>query len=101
MKNDGENATVKDITEALQILEIDSSAKAIEENKLTDALHGLGITDKCQSFVIDGDLAVRKDTIYFQQEAFRRPFGKMILKLCWLESDCLRRVPINSCRMTC
>ena len=65
LKNDGGNATVEDITEALQNLEIDSSAKAIWENKLTDALHGLGITDKCQGFVIDGDLAVKLLPEYF------------------------------------
>ena len=59
LKNEGWNGKVEDIKEALRNLKIDPFAKAIWENKLTAALHDLGIADKCHSFVIDGDLATK------------------------------------------
>ena len=67
LKNHGWNATIGDITEVLQELKIDSSAKATWENKLTAALHDLNITNKCHSFVIDGDMAI-KIADYFNKE---------------------------------
>ena len=62
---EGRNATVENITEALQDLKIDSSAKATWENKLTSALQDLNITDKCQGFVIDGDMAIKMADFFF------------------------------------
>ena len=59
LKKEGEIAIVENITEALKDLEIDSSAKVTWEDKLTVALLGLGITDKCQGFVIGGDMATK------------------------------------------
>jgi len=67
LKNGGQNATVEGITKALQVLKIDSSVKATLEDKLTAALHDLGITDKCLGFVIDGDMAIKIDD-YFNKE---------------------------------
>ena len=66
LKKEGWSTTV-DITEALQALKIDSSAKATWENKLTVALDDLGITDKCHGFVIDGDMAIKMGD-YFNKE---------------------------------
>ena len=99
LKNKGENATVEDITKALQDLKIDSSTKATWENKLTAALHDLGITDKCYGFVIDGDMAT-KMADYFNKEHPGTRLVRWNLKCCWHDFDCVRRVPINSCRMT-
>jgi hypothetical protein len=59
LKTQGGNATVENITEALQDLNIDSSTKATWESRLAAALHDLGITDKCRGFVIDGDMAIK------------------------------------------
>jgi hypothetical protein len=100
MKKEGGNATVENITEALQKLRIDSSAKATWENELTTALHDLGITDHCRGFVIDGDMAI-KMADYFNKEHPGSRSVRWNLKLCWHNFDCLRRVPIRSCRMTC
>ena len=47
MGEEGWNASGKDMTGALQGLKIDSSANATWENKLTAALHDLGIAYKC------------------------------------------------------
>ena len=99
LKTEGGNATVENITEALQDLNIDSSAKATWESKLTAALHDLGITDKCRGFVIDGDMAI-KMAEYFDKEHPGSRSVRSSLKLFWHDSDYVCRVPISSCRMT-
>ena len=70
LKNDGGNATVENITAALQNLKIDSSASSAKdtwEKKLTAVLQDLGTTDECHGFVIDGDMAT-KMADYFNKE---------------------------------
>ena len=97
LKTEGGNATVENITEALQDLNI--SAKATWESRLTTALHDLGITDKCRGFVIDGDMAI-KMAEYFDKEHPGFRSVRWSWKLLWHDSDCVCRVPISSCRMT-
>jgi hypothetical protein len=99
LKNEGQNATVEGITKALQVLKIDSSVKATLEDKLTAALHDLGITDKCLGFVIDGDMAIKIDD-YFNKEHPGSRSVRWNSELCWNDFDCVRRVPMSSCRMT-
>ena len=67
LKEEGWNTTVEGMTEELQKLKIDSSAKATWENKLIASLHDLGVTDKCHGFVIDGDMAINM-VDYFNEE---------------------------------
>jgi hypothetical protein len=59
LKNESWNKSVEDITEVLKDLKFDSSTKVGLEDKLNDTLFRLGITDMCQGFVIDGDLAIK------------------------------------------
>lgn len=88
------------ISEALQDLKIDPSAKATWGNKLTAALSALGITDKCFRFVIDGDMDIKLDPRLFQHGAPWFSFGKIDFKLCWNDDfDFVRRVLMSLCQM--
>ena len=97
LKEEGWNATVEGMTEELQKLKIDSSAKATWENKLTASLHDLGVTDKCHGFVIDGDMAI-KMVDYFNEEHPGSRSVRLNLTLCWHIFDFVRRAPMSSCR---
>ena len=100
LKNESLNATIEDVTEALQNLKIDSSSNTALEDKLKAALRNLGITNKCSGFVIDGDMAINM-VDYFKKK--KRPGSRSVrsnLKFYWHDFDFVRRVPINSCRMT-
>ena len=81
LKTEGQNVTVEGIAEALQALKTDSSVKATLEDKLTAALHDLGITDKCLGFVIDGDMAIKMDD-YFNKEHPGSLSVRWSLELC-------------------
>ena len=81
MKNEDGNTTIKDVTDALQDLTIDSSTKATFEDKLKNALRDLGITEKCHGFVIDGDMAI-KMADYFNKEHPGSRSVRWTLKLC-------------------
>ena len=89
LKKEGENATVENITEALQDLKIDSSSNATWEDKLSAALLELGISDKCQGFVIDGDMAIKMSDDYFKKDHPGFRSVRRYLKLCWHTSDCV------------
>jgi hypothetical protein len=64
LKTEGGNATVENITETLQDLNLDSSTW---ESRLTTALHDLGITDKSRGFMIDSDMIINMAD-YFNKE---------------------------------
>ena len=98
LKEEGWNATIKGMTEELQKLKIDSSAKATLENKLTASLHDLGVADKCHGFVIDGDMAIKMDN-YINEEDPGSCLVRLNLKLCWHNFDFVCRAPMSSCRM--
>jgi len=94
LKNERWNATVEDMTEALQDLKIDSSTMATSEDKLTAALHDLGIADKCNGFVIDNDLAI-KLAGYFKPA--RLPFGYLPIQILTASEygDDYRQSPVD------
>ena len=99
LKNKDRNAKLEDITKALQVLKIHSFVKATFEDKLTVALAGMGITDKCLGFVIGGDLAI-KMIDYLNKEHSGSRSVRWNLELSWNCFDFVRRVSTSSCRMT-